>query len=161
MITIRRALIQDLKTLTNIWFTGYCRDYKSECKTLEMFPAPLNEIIHQIATHLTLPDLYVWLAEYNGLPAGYMIFSIVENQPVFRYPKVCIINEAVVDPKFRKLGVWTALLNNARKFAAEQDIKEIMFYTANINKEALKAWTKNSNIKQVVTGFAISTEETK
>lgn len=158
MITIRKAVISDLKTLTNIWFIGHCREYKYECKTLEMFPAPLTEIIKQMAWALTEPNLYVWLAEYNGKPAGYMIFSITDNQPTFRYKKVCIINEAVIDPKYRKLGVWTALLNNTRKFAAELGIKEIMFYTANINKDAIKAWSKNPDIKPVVTGFAISTE---
>lgn len=83
----------------------------------------------------------------NGKLVGMGYIYVWRNEGIWEQAgevevKSGIIDDVWVEPDFRKLGVFSAILRELLAFAESHDIHELILEYATSNKEAAATWTK-------------------
>jgi ribosomal protein S18 acetylase RimI-like enzyme len=124
-VKVRRARIDDLDAVTPL-FTAY-RDFYRQPREPEAERAFLQ-------ARLDNDESVIFIAEVDGGPAGF-----VQLYPCFSsvtLKRVWVLNDLYTSKKARKQGVGTALLEQARAFAAETGAKGLVLETTPDNETA-------------------------
>jgi ribosomal protein S18 acetylase RimI-like enzyme len=106
LANVRRASLADLDAVAPL-FDAYRRFYEQ--------PGDLAASRQFLSDRLSKDESVVFVAEDGGVPVGftqlYPLFSSVSLGPIF------ILNDLFVDPRVRRSGAGTRLLEAARHFA--------------------------------------------
>ena len=136
MITIRKAVLQDLEELT-ILFDAYRIFYKQHSD---------KEAAREFLKERLLRNESVIYVAYNennaiGFTQLYPIFSSVSLKNAW------LLNDLYVLPSARRSGVAEALLNVARKHGTDTGAKWLLLETAADNLPAQSLYEKNGWVK--------------
>jgi ribosomal protein S18 acetylase RimI-like enzyme len=83
----------------------------------------------------------VWIAEAGGRAVGYVLTVVQERpeNPFCRSRRWCAVDQIVVEPDFRRMGVASALLQKALSEAAADGVEgvELCAWSFNVEAQAL------------------------
>ncbi len=84
----------------------------------------------------------VYIAEVDGKSAGFTIFWINKNPPVYKILKIGSVTDLFVRKEFRGLGISTKFRKIFTKFFKEKGIKHVTMSTFSENPKALSIYHK-------------------
>lgn len=84
------------------------------------------------------PDCFVFIAEEDSKPVGFVRADLQEIQNFFRDPHILYIDDIFVLEEYRKKGIAQALLMEVEKLAKEKGIKRLQcrIYSFNIQRNS-------------------------
>lgn len=144
--TIRRAVEADLPVLVD--FMAKLALHVAGSPPYTLREEERSRLMAALRSSLSDPDKLIVVAESNRarlVGVGYLYTW--QNQGIWEQVeevelKSGIIDDVWVEPDFRKLGVFRAILRELVTFAESHDIDELVLEYAASNKEAAETWTK-------------------
>lgn len=139
MVDIRRLQkdddLQDLVTLSQMFFEEYSTHHKD---FFRIDKVNAEEIIGYFQSFLEKDDRVAFIALREGRIVGY-ITIYVQTQPAYwKVRKVGHISGLMVRKEDRHEGIGTLLMDQARAYFAEREIKYYLVYTAIHNSGAIE-----------------------
>jgi GNAT superfamily N-acetyltransferase len=106
----------------------------------DFFKAPDHETfpVTEVKTLLNQPACFIFLALFDGVPAGYLFGEILARQVSrsFHASRMVYVRHLSVAPQFRKMGVGTGLLDAAAAEGKRLRVRRIALDYWSFNKEA-------------------------
>ncbi|MFI2809663.1 GNAT family N-acetyltransferase [Microbulbifer zhoushanensis] len=105
-----------------------------------------DRLAESLRTGLADPDCLLLVAETSGAKlVGMGYLSIVRNHGIWEGAgnlelTVGVIDDVWVEPDFRNMGVFSALMGELVAFADAQGVRELMLEYSTSNREAEAAW---------------------
>ena len=72
--------------------------------------------------------------------------------------KVLFIEYIIVEDKYKRHGIGTALLNNMKNFVKENNISSLELTVWGYNEDAIKFYNKNLKVKRSIYEYIVSEE---
>jgi len=153
MITVREMRSDDnLATVLQL-----CKDFFAEYEThhAEFFDTDSltdDDISGRILESLKSNDSATIIALDDNVIVGYASVAIREQPHFYRIKKIGSISALMVAPEYRRQGIATNLLNKAKDFFRQHEIKYFTLYTATVNQAAISLY-KKINLIVLLTTF--------
>ncbi len=144
--TIREAVQADLPVLVD--FLAKLALHVAGAPPHTLKKEERNRLMAVLRSSLSDPNKLLVVAEAtNARLVGMGYLYVWRNQGIWEQAgevefKSGIIDDVWVEPDFRKLGVFSAILRELVAFAESHDIEELVLEYAVSNKEAAATWTK-------------------
>ncbi len=144
--TIREAVQADLPVLVD--FLAKLALHVAGAPHHTLKKEERNRLMAVLRSSLSDPNKLLAVAEAsNAGLVGMGYLYVWRNQGIWEQAgevefKSGIIDDVWVEPDFRKLGVFSAILRELVTFAESHDIDELVLEYAVSNKEAAATWTK-------------------
>jgi len=95
-----------------------------------------------LGTQLTSSDVVVFVAELEGEVIGYVYAGIEPQNWKELREEAGFIHDVVVEPRGRRLGVATALLEAAIVWCRERGMPRVILWAANANDDAQRLFAR-------------------
>ena len=141
-VTIREAVPGDERLLAVL---NRCVQESHVVNRPDSFkPSVFEEVAEWFRTFLQNRSAHVWIAEEQGEAVGYVTSLVQERpeNPFCRSRRWCEIDQIVVDPKFRRRGIGSALTQKAVATAATEGIPMVELVAWSFNEEAQRTFQK-------------------
>lgn len=144
--TIRKAVQADLPVLVD--FLAKLALHVAGVPPQTLKKEERNRLMAVLRSSLSDPNKLLVVAEAaSARLVGMGYLYVWRNQGIWEQAeevefKSGIIDDVWVEPDFRKLGVFSAILRELVTFAESHDIDELILEYAVSNKEAAATWTK-------------------
>jgi len=149
MIRIRRANLNDTKTILCLW-VEFNKDFKDLLKKNSRLNPYIelkencNEIFRKyLKKNLKSKNSAVFIAEINGIQAGYNLIYVKKNIPIFRLEKLSYISDLFVKKEFRGKGISSKLKTKAIEWFRKKGLSHasIAVWSDNIKAHSIyKKW---------------------
>lgn len=145
--TIRKAVQDDLPVLVD-FLAKLALHVAGEPPHTTLKKAERSRLMTVLRSSLSDPNKLLIVAEAgNARLVGMGYLYVWRNQGIWEQAeevefKSGIIDDVWVEPDFRKLGVFSAILRELVAFAESHDIDELILEYAVSNEEAAATWTK-------------------
>jgi ribosomal protein S18 acetylase RimI-like enzyme len=117
-----------------------------------------NEVKDYFLKWLGCPNKKCFVAFDNRKIIGYITVYIIEQENYWKIKRIGHISGLMVDEKYRRQGVGTKLLENARYFLHKEKIDWYTLFTANNNVSGIKYYEK-MGMERIYTHFLGSTKK--
>jgi ribosomal protein S18 acetylase RimI-like enzyme len=142
MLSIRRASEADLDALSPLKASLHEQHVKERPDIFK--PMPREELAAHLRTRLGEEATQVWMAEEQGVPAGYVIATRRQRDetPHHHARQWCELDEFVVATTQRRRGVARALMERAIEHARELGLEAVELSTWGFNEQARAAFAR-------------------
>lgn len=143
-LQVRPAQPGDLAALVRIWWAMQVQHRGFD----SAFYADLGEELccrecrHYFAAQLDDPTARFLVAEADGELVGLLLAQFRTRPPIFCCRRHLVIELAAVVPGWRRRGVFTRLLDEARRLAGEDGVRLLQLNVDAANGEALGAYAR-------------------
>ncbi|MEW6295223.1 MAG: GNAT family N-acetyltransferase [Candidatus Diapherotrites archaeon] len=148
MIKIRRANLDDAKKIVGLWkeFMEYLNDLLKRNPKLKPW-IELKKNSHSIfrkflKKNLKSKNSAVFLAEMDGMPAGYTLIFIKENIPIYKLEKFGYISDLFVKKEFRGKNISSKLKEKAIEWFKKKGLKHASIALWSDNTKAHSIYKK-------------------
>lgn len=139
---IRKAKISDARDLARLYFQ-FWEPHKNVDPLLEFKnKLTLKNQISAARKNIKKRDNYIFVAEKDEKVIGFIEFFIKKNENCFKIKKYGYLNAVTTEKKYRGKGIAKVLTNEALKLLKKKGIKYIRTNVYNVNKVAMKTWTR-------------------
>ena len=101
-----------------------------------------SDIIGRFREAMHSNDSATIVAIIDGAIAGYASIAVREQPRFYKIKKVGVISALMIKKEYRRRGIATRILNEARFYFREHGIKYYIFYTAVTNQAAVRLYEK-------------------
>lgn len=135
---IRKATINDLKTIQDFNYELFKKENGYDNSLNINWPYEdgkeyfMSEINNQ----------FVYVALDNNVIIGYLDGAIRKPFPVFK-SKRAILENMIVDERYRNKGIGTILINHFKKWCQENDVEEIIVDIYAANNQGINFYKNN------------------
>lgn len=138
-VTIRRATIADLDTLTRLWkeLADYHADLAPE---FALVPQATTLFSNHLSDLVQDQDCCILLAEDEGTAVGFISGVIRENPPIFSERRVGHISNALITARLRRRGIGARLVSAMRDWFRERGVRYIDLGVAAANTLGIEFW---------------------
>lgn len=138
-VTIRRATISDLDTLTRLWkeLADYHADLAPE---FALVPQATTLFSNHLSDLVQNQDCCILLAEDEGAAVGFISGLIKENPPIFTERRVGHISNALITARLRRRGIGARLVSAMRDWFRERGVRSIDLGVAVANPLGIEFW---------------------
>ena len=141
-VTIRAAVLGDVRRLGVL--NSCVQELHVANRPDSFMPSDLDEVAEWFRTFLQSRSAHIWIAEEHGEFVGY-VTSIVHERPenpFCRPRRWCEIDQIAVDPRFRRRGIGSALIQKAVATARAEGIAIVELGSWSFNEAAQGAFQK-------------------
>lgn len=105
-------------------------------------------------------DYHMIVAKEENKVVGACIAEIkrLGDDEVTKKRKVLFIEYIIVEDKYKRHGIGTALLNNMKNFVKENNISSLELTVWGYNEDAIKFYNKNLKVKRSIYEYIVSEE---
>ncbi len=143
---IRKAVEADLSMLVD--FLAKLALHVAGAPSLNLKKKEQSRLMSVMRASLSDPDkLIIVAAAPDDSPIGMGYLYISRNQGIWEQAeeaesKSAFIDDVWVEPDFRNMGIFSAIIHELVEFAALHDVPELILEYALSNKEAAAVWTR-------------------
>jgi GNAT superfamily N-acetyltransferase len=149
MITVRKAKVNDIELIlyfekkliesANEIMNKYCPQHNIDFSLKSNYEEILSKYLKSM---IYSKNGSIFIAEYNGKPAGHIVLSIQKSHPIFKLKYYGRINTIFIKKKFRGKGISSKLKNEAKKWFKRKKIKRVSLNVFPDNKNAINVYKK-------------------
>jgi ribosomal protein S18 acetylase RimI-like enzyme len=142
-VLIRRAVERDLPSLGRLG-AQLIREHHAFDRDRFMAPGPDPEGGYAwfLGTQLRRDDVAILVAERRGQVAGYVYAAIEARSWEDLRDEAGVVHDVVVDERFRRAGIATALLEAAAAWFGARHIPRMVLWTAERNTAAQRLFAR-------------------
>lgn len=138
-LRVRGALFDEVPALGEVWLE-LMRLHENHDVRFALSPDALGRW-HALAEEMIgREDGFVFVAEIGPQIVGFCLGWLARNPPIYRVADVGFVSEIAVRRPWRRRGVGRALMDEARRWFAQRDLKEFQLSTAVWNEGAQAFW---------------------
>jgi ribosomal protein S18 acetylase RimI-like enzyme len=138
-VTIRPALPDDLPDLAHLWHEKMILTAQFD-PHLRLAPDAMAQWIQAASGWIASIDCHLLVAHYNHDCVGYIIGRVQDAPPGLLPVKVGSVVEMAVDAHARLGGVGSLLMDDLRKWFAEQGVEQVTALVARRNAVEQAFW---------------------
>jgi len=149
MIAIRKANLNDVKVIVNLWqefMKNHDKIVTKENSKLKTYVARKETAAENyrefVSGHISSENGAVFLAEVGGVAAGFTLAYIKDEIPVFKIEKIGYVSDLFVKEEFRGIKVSSKLMKSLIKWFKEKGMKHISLGIYSDNKLAHSIYEK-------------------
>ena len=141
-VTIRAAVLGDEQSVAVL--NGFVQGLHVAKRPDSFRPSTQDEVVEWFRGLLKNTSARMWIAEEAGTAVGYALTMVQERSenPFCRSRRWCEIDQIAVDPRLRRRGVASALIQKALTEAAADGFSEVELCTWSFNVEAQSLFRK-------------------
>lgn len=141
---IRVARAADLPVLVDLWWAMQEQHRAYDAVFYGDRGAALcrRECEHYLAAQLDDPTARLLVAEADGALVGLLLGQFRPRPPIFTVRRQFVIELAATVPAWRRRGVFSALLDEARRLASREGVGLLQLNADAANAEALAAYAR-------------------
>jgi ribosomal protein S18 acetylase RimI-like enzyme len=136
---IRPAALRDLPSLGQIWLE-LMGLHQERDRHFTLAGDALPRWMRMAEEMLGRNDAFLFKAEVDGRCVGLCLGWVATNPPIYDVREVGFISEVAVLRSAQRRGIGTALIAQARRWFAAQDLHEFQLSTAVWNEAACRFW---------------------
>lgn len=149
--SIRPAVVGDEVLLAGL--NRFVQDLHLASRPDHFRPTQFEELARWFRLLLEKPTTRAWIAEEDGLPAGYLLALVheVPANPFVRARRWCEIDQLAVDPSWQRRGIARALILTAVSAAKAEGIERV----------EVTSWSFNDGAQEVFRRFGFVPKVTR
>jgi diamine N-acetyltransferase len=141
-ITFRKASNEDIPLIKECLTDSWVEHARQEPKLLDEERMRQSKIDEYYQKALKSNESYVFIAEVDGVFAGFVKVDKAEISPFFRFNKILFIDDIYVLPEFRNKGVAFKLMAEVENIAKREEIKRIQARVYGFNKATQQLFSR-------------------
>lgn len=149
MVTVRKARLKDVDTITQLW-EEFMKQHDSivlkenpKLKPYLLKKSKAAEAFKRFATNCVWSkNAVIYIAEVSGRPAGYSLSFIKKNIPVFSLEKIGYMSDIFVRPEYMGKGISSMLKKETIKWFKKKGLKHVSIMVNAENKHAYNIYRK-------------------
>lgn len=156
-IVISKLEADDVKEAARL--VGSLANYTLDKRT-DIFVPNYENWEQNLLDRITSEDYHMIVAKEENKVVGACIAEIkrLGDDEVTKKRKVLFLEYIIVEDKYKRHGIGTALLNNMKKFVKENNISSLELTVWGYNEDAIKFYNKNLKVKRSIYEYIVSEE---
>ncbi len=140
---IRRATVKDANILGVVGPAAYAAAYAYLWDDPKAFTGHLESYGPEaMCALIAAEDVCVWLAEFDGTPAGFLTMHLESNEPIASRPQGAELRRIYLSPVATGAGVGRALLSAAEEEAKKRGVQYVWLDAMDSADKAKAAYQK-------------------